>query len=465
MRRRLVLAFLAAALLVPAAGLPGADAGLDGAAVPVLLERGEAGPFTVLLPLAPGEARGDQDLSVTGDGVPAPAAVRVVERHGDGSAAVVEIRWRNVPAGRRLVEVRPARLADPTRLEPAQGSPRADGTGYGRPRLTTAALAPRVEELYRASAEAGETRPDWWGSVTARLSRDLAPDDHAGQLDFVEVVYAEKGRPREAIRLFSQVEEAARRDDPRTSLTACYEIAHLYEGALRDFPRALATYLRCDRFPLSDPAEARQNRIAAGFGAARAVEGLGDRRGALALYRLLARDLLLVPDPYGDLVLPEVFLRIGDVAAAMGDEEAVASAYRATMAAAERLPAGAPSSFRAPGSSARAALRLLSARGLAFGRVPDGSYEGEAFGYNAPVGVRMTFSGGRCTALHVTDLEDKRPLDAYRLLPERILETQSLAVDAVTGATVTSRAIVSAATEAVYQAGGAGSRGGGTGGD
>jgi uncharacterized protein with FMN-binding domain len=222
------------------------------------------------------------------------------------------------------------------------------------------------------------------------------------------------------------------------------------------------------RTPLADPVEARQNRIATELTAVRAVEGLGHREKAVELYRLLVRNLQDDPDPYGDLLLPRIFLSIADAELALGDRDAAGASYRQAVAAAARLPDGVPSNYRAPGSAARAALRKLAAGGIELARVPDGTYRGEAFGYNAPVGVRLTVEAGRCTALHVTDLDDKRPLDAYRVLPERILETQSLEVDAVTGATVTSRAIVSAAVEAVYEAGRtakAGGRAGGARGD
>ncbi len=377
------------------------------------------------------------------------AETRVIARHRDGSAALVEL---TAPAG--LLEVRGLRLADPVALDPEAGRSGPEAGSAGTVAGTDlAGLA--GEAAWRGEVEReGSSPPPWWRSVDARLSPEVDPDP-AAQLDFVETAYAEKGRPREAVRLDAAVLD--RLPEPRSPeanrvwLRGAYEIAHLYEGALQDAPRALAWYLRCSRAALDDPAEARQNAIAAGFGAARAVAGLGERAAALVLYRLLARDLILAPDPYGDLVLPEVFLRIGDASKAAGDGTAAAAAYRATMAAAARLPPGAPSSFRAPGSAARAALRLLSARGLELGRVADGTYTGEAFGYNAPVGVRMTFRDGRCTALHVTELGDKRPLDAYRLVPERILDRQDLEVDAVTGATVTSRAVISAATEAVVQ--------------
>lgn len=418
-------------------------------------------------------------------------SARPLEARPDGSAARVGVslgKFDELPTSelplKVLAVVRPPRLADPTTLEPS--SERQNEAGAGRERrgvtIHRNALGSLVRVLlwHGELARQGASRPAWWNDAKARFPVGTDPNDFDAMISFVQVAYAEKGRPHRAIRLFEEIAASAGgqgdtggqgntggQGSPAPSetgrlrawLRACHEIAHLYEGALQDDARSLGWALRCGDAPLSDPVEARQNRIASNLAVARAIEGM-ERRGvevppvvqALTLYRLLARDLLLDPDPYGTLLLPQIFLHMGDLELESGAREAAESAYRAALTAARRLPEGVPSNYRAPGSAAQASLRRLSARGLDLVRVPDGEYRGEAFGYNAPVGVRLSFAGGRCTELHVEDLGDKRPLDAYRVLPERILETQSLEVDAVTGATVTSRAIVSAATDAVFRA-------------
>ena len=233
------------------------------------------------------------------------------------------------------------------------------------PALTAASSADgvtvtaRIEEsLWQGALEAeGSSRPDWWGEAEARFPVGTDPEDFVGRIEFVQVAYAEKGRPRRAIRLFAETAEAARAaGDTRAWLRACHEIAHLYGGGLQDHARALGWALRCARTPLGDPVEARQNRIAAELAAARAVEGLGYRELAVELYRMLVRALERDPDPYGTLLLPQIFLRIADAELAAGDAAAAEAAYRETRAAADRLPERAPSNYRAPGSVARAAL-------------------------------------------------------------------------------------------------------------
>ena len=490
----------------PSARATGAGAAADGAirlaatalgggAVPVLVSVAPGNrasspeALELSVPMAPGEVRKGErvDAVVVGDGAGESGAgerlkLEAVERHPDGSVARLAIRADGLGAGEHLVLIRPPRVADPTALvgSPAAGArPGSAGTagkwesGPGAAGVTVFGGA--VASLVRTAlwhgelAREGSSAPPWWAEAAARFPVGTDPADFDGRIGFVEAAYAEKGRPQKAIRLYQEIADEIASGAGgvatvpgadvapaalRSWLRVCHEIAHLYDGALRDDARALGWALRCAAAPLADREEERQNRIAAGLAAARAVEGLGRADASLVLYRLLARDLLLDPDPYGTLLLPQIFLQIADGELAGGRTDEAEAAYRAATAAAARLPDGTPSNFLAPGSVARAALRRLSAHGLQLSRVADGTYQGEAYGYNAPVRVRLTFAGGRCTELHVTDLGDKRPLDAYRVLPDRILETQSLEVDAVTGATVTSRAIVSAATEAVAAAGG-----------
>ena len=480
------MALVFGVLLAGASPTPGAI-GFDGPSGPMGdAFRGEAFPVLVriepgsdpddrsfLLLLAPGEVRRGEEVAVfRTDGSREELGIRIRGRYPDGSVARLEGTGQHLRTGEILLLVRPARVADPANLISRKGAARADPeSGESGTAVLGGAVARLVREgLWHGELEArGSGKPSWWEGADARFPVGSEPEDLEARIEFVQVAYAEKGRPRRAIKLFHEIAADAgpvdgTRPDTRGSrgrlrawLRACHEIAHLYGGSLQDHHRALAWSLRCAEAPVTDPGEERQNRIAAGLTTVRALEGIGHRGPALALYRILARDLLLDPDPYGTLLLPRIFLRIGDAELSRGNDDRAEVAYGAAVAAAGRLPEGAPSQYLAPGSAARASLRRLTSENLDLGRVPVGAYRGMAFGYNAPVEVRLTCGEDRCAELHVTELGDKRPLDAYRVLPERILEAQSLEVDAVTGATVTSRAIVSAVTDAVFEAVGEGS--------
>ena len=89
-----------------------------------------------------------------------------------------------------------------------------------------------------------------------------------------------------------------------------------------------------------------------------------------------------------------------------------------------------------------------------------GTYTGVAKGHNGEVKVEVTFTENTIADVKVAAHSEtlglgygvtNAPIDAY---PALIVEAQSLAVDAVTSATVTSNAVINAVADAVAQAGG-----------
>lgn len=86
----------------------------------------------------------------------------------------------------------------------------------------------------------------------------------------------------------------------------------------------------------------------------------------------------------------------------------------------------------------------------------DGSYTAAADGHNGPVAVAMTVKNGKIAALAVTKHAETAGLSdpAIARLPAAIVKAQSLAVDTVSGATYTSKAILDAAADCIKQAGG-----------
>lgn len=86
----------------------------------------------------------------------------------------------------------------------------------------------------------------------------------------------------------------------------------------------------------------------------------------------------------------------------------------------------------------------------------DGSYTAAADGHNGPLALSMTVKNGKIAALAVTRHAETAGLSdpAIARLPEAIVKAQSLAVDTVSGATYTSKAILDAAADCIRQAGG-----------
>jgi uncharacterized protein with FMN-binding domain len=82
----------------------------------------------------------------------------------------------------------------------------------------------------------------------------------------------------------------------------------------------------------------------------------------------------------------------------------------------------------------------------------DGVYRGTSPGFDRPVEVSVRISGGRLEEVKTVSARESRPWSALDIIPARILRRQGLNVDAVTGATVTSCAILAAVDQALEQA-------------
>jgi uncharacterized protein with FMN-binding domain len=107
----------------------------------------------------------------------------------------------------------------------------------------------------------------------------------------------------------------------------------------------------------------------------------------------------------------------------------------------------------------QAKLELLEHATLDLTQIDDGTYAGTSLGYCGDVEATVTMRGGKIAGIEIDHRED---IDqgATVLIPRRIMAAQSLAVDAITGATATTNAVVGATFLALKQAGlGAGSVG------
>jgi NosR/NirI family transcriptional regulator, nitrous oxide reductase regulator len=81
--------------------------------------------------------------------------------------------------------------------------------------------------------------------------------------------------------------------------------------------------------------------------------------------------------------------------------------------------------------------------------LPDGVYAGKARGYVGTLIVKFRVRGGRFIVMKVTKHRENRARTSIRDIPKRMVEWQKVEVDAVTRATVTSRAIIKAVRGAI----------------
>ena len=101
-------------------------------------------------------------------------------------------------------------------------------------------------------------------------------------------------------------------------------------------------------------------------------------------------------------------------------------------------------------------LMLLLSTAASAGSVPDGTYQGAGTGMIGEVKVDVTFASGKITEVVVTEHIETPGISDLALdrLPGEIVEYNSVALDAVSGATMTSNAILEGVTEAIKAAGG-----------
>jgi RnfABCDGE-type electron transport complex G subunit len=83
--------------------------------------------------------------------------------------------------------------------------------------------------------------------------------------------------------------------------------------------------------------------------------------------------------------------------------------------------------------------------------IPDGIYEGSGEGFYGPITVEVEVSGGQIVSIVITG-QDETPeyfRESNPLIPERIIEEQSLDIDTSTGATFSAKGIVEAVLNAL----------------
>lgn len=84
------------------------------------------------------------------------------------------------------------------------------------------------------------------------------------------------------------------------------------------------------------------------------------------------------------------------------------------------------------------------------GSYPDGVYTGTGTGYSGPTSVRVTVEGGQIVSVEITAHKDKDPFFSQaKGVIDRVLRAQSWQVDAVSGATYSSRGILEAVRNAL----------------
>ena len=226
--------------------------------------------------------------------------------------------------------------------------------------------------------------------------------------------------------------------------------AHKMDTQKRQAHLCRAILLARNEAPEAARAELALAGVKTGFDRARQAEVLallGDREALETLLVNVRGNGHPDGDGWGQTFLP---LRAGLLARMVGLDDLMPKLVG------ERVRRGKDAEKFKQWQSSWALMDLMAKRAAdqparTFKDVADGQYSGTAPGFDAPVNVKVTVKGGKATRIQATGNES-RPFSALEEVPRRMVEHQSLAVDAITSATVTSAAVIMATDEALAKA-------------
>ena len=333
--------------------------------------------------------------------------------------------------------------------------------------LTTRTRA-EVEELIQRM---GATQPDWWDSVelsyppTLDLNWPLRPGGkwdarrNVGQYLW-DIINPNPGRWKEGIRLVHYL--MVRHKDDRAKLARSMQtLGRMFHGLLEDWARAAFWWRMAEKYgaavdPISlahcywklgsrDMAAETLSRISYDY----------TRHGALI--KLWAdmgefdRALKLAEQKAASGMPTIAYLTAGDTCRLAGRYKEALAYYQKVIVA--KPTAGRENDVKKDRERAQASIQAITLFDtLDLSRVADGTYTASSIAYAGLLHVEVVVKSGRIEALHVTRHREKQFYSALTETPSQILAKQSVkGVDAVTGATMTSEAIINATAKALGQ--------------
>ncbi|MGV3485051.1 MAG: FMN-binding protein [Planctomycetaceae bacterium] len=324
-------------------------------------------------------------------------------------------------------------------------------------------------EIDRIIEAAGKTPPDWFESTeldypdTLDLTWPLKPavegwhnQRNMGQYIW-DIINPNPRRWHSGIKLVHHC-LTLHAKQPALANRDMETLGHMYFQLLQDYPRA-AFWLR-----KAGTQSNGRNRVAL----AECYWRLGNRPMALQLLasRTLPLQAIKLLGDMGETEravslaaaagktqqAAEAFLLAGDALRLAGRSKQAIEFYERVLTAQHRNEEYELRQ-RARATESIEAIRLFDE--LDVSKLADGTYQGTTTGYNGPLTVAVDVQQGRLDSVKVTDHQEKQFYSALTDTPRRIIDQQSLQkVDAVSGATITSQAIVNAAARALAGSGG-----------
>jgi uncharacterized protein with FMN-binding domain len=384
---------------------------------------------------------------------------RIIARDNDSITIETTVGGRTFKRRWTLEKIRAITVGDQREVLHAEPAGDSAGPAAGKER-SPAEVKALIEKL-------GREQPDWWDSVAVNYPKTLDLNwpkppfrewnnqRYIGQYVW-DIINPNPGKWREGIRLMHHL-LMLHKDNAELRARAMNELGRMYFSYLQDYARAAFWWQAADvesndaynhgvslaecywRLGSRPMAMQLLSKLRPQFSMIKLWAEMGELKKALALADANA------VGPLADVAC----LYAGDACRAAGQHSKAIEYYGRVL----NLPATGHGARRVIHNQQRAqasieAIRLFDTLDLK--RIADGTYRGSSLGYEAQVAVEVTVQGGRIKAVDVKEHHEKQVLAALTDTPRKILAKQSVkGIDATTGATITSQAIIHATAKAL----------------
>lgn len=353
--------------------------------------------------------------------------------------------------------------------KPSTGTSARPATGNSKP-VDDGQPQRSAADVKAMIADAGRTPPDWYESTpleypqTLDLSWPEKPaggwnnQKHVGQYIW-DVINPNPGRWRSGIRFLHHL-VGVHKDNPDRQQKAMNELGRMYHELLQDHARGA--------FWFQQAGVGQGSRFDSGRNAASLAEcywRLGNRQMAVDLANKLPLTYALIK-LWGDMgdtakcvqlanattagaQFPGMnYLIIGDACRMSGQFDQALAAYQKAVQVSQDPKQKREEQIRTRAQNSIAGLQALA--GIDLAKTPDGTYRASSHGYEAPVEVEVRVAGGRIEDVTVVQHKEKQFYSSITDTTQKIVERQGIkGVDATSGATITSEAIINATAKAM----------------
>ncbi|MCP4258405.1 MAG: FMN-binding protein [Planctomycetes bacterium] len=325
------------------------------------------------------------------------------------------------------------------------------------------------EEVEALIKNAGASAPDWWDSAglnypkTLDLNWPIKPggkwnnQKHVGQYIW-DVINPNPHRWKEGIKLVHHLMVKHKNDRAKLA-RSMQSLGSMFHNFLRDWPRAVFWW-----------------RMSARYGGMVSPIRLANCYWQMGCEEMTREILLRISTDYtrnGEVIklwadmgqldkalqlaeqkarsgMPHIaYLAAGNACRQAGRYNEALAYYRKTIAA--RLPAKKNNDFSRAVEQARESIDAIKLfEMLDVSKIPGGVYSGRSTAFNGPMQVEIKVTEGRIESVRVINHREKQFYTALTDTPQQIVDKQRFkGIDSVTGATITSEAIIIAAARAL----------------